>query len=130
MRIRLAIPLLLAAAPLLGVAGCGGSAPPAQNAELASELDVLKEGLEAWKNGGTPAALESGAKPLQFTDADWKAGTKLLEYRIVKAGGEDDGEMVCTVGLKLDARGKSVDKTVTYRVTLTPKRTVTRAVKG
>ena len=111
---------------LAGLAGCDTTAP-VRNEELARELDVLKEGLDAWKNGSTPAALESGAKPLQFSDVDWKAGAKLLEYRVLKAGGEDDGETVCTVSLKLEVRGKAVERSVSYRVTVTPKRTVTRS---
>ena len=93
-------------------------------------MGVLKEGLEAWKNGGTPASLESGTHPVQFSDGDWKAGAKLLEYRVFKVGGEDDGETVCTVTVKLEVRGKAVERPVTYRVTLTPKRTVARSAKG
>ncbi len=112
---------------LLAVAGCGGSSSaPVTNAAFASEVEVLKAGLEAWKNGGTPAALDTGANPVRFTDIDWKTGAKWLEYRIVKCGGEDDGETVCTVSLKLNVRGKAV----TYRVTMTPKRTVARSPKG
>lgn len=107
---------------LLVLAGC--SAQPASNPELAQAHEVLKSGLEAWKGGNTPAALSD----VQFTDADWQAGAKLSEYRILKVGGEDEGETVATVALKLSVRGKAVDRTLSYRVTLTPKRTVTRSL--
>lgn len=109
------------------LAGCGGSAT---NPELASAYEVLKTGLEAWKQGGSPAALEAGASPLQFQDRDWQSGARLLEYRIVKVGGEEDDATVCAVSLKLQLRGKTVERQVSYRVTLTPKRTVSRYPKG
>lgn len=108
--------------------GCGGQ--PAANPELAGAHEVLKAGLEAWKKGSTPASLESGAAPVKFSDSDWQAGVKLLEYRIVKVGGEDEGEVVCTVILKVQTRGKAVDRTLNYRVTLSPKRSVARYSKG
>jgi hypothetical protein len=111
-----------------GLVGCRGAT--ANDPELASAFSVLKAGLEAWKNGSTPASLASGANPVQFSDNDWQAGAKLLEYRIMKAGVEEEGETVCTVHLKVDVRGKAVDRNVTYRVTLTPTRTVSRYSKG
>ena len=114
---------------LAGLAGCRGGAPAA-DPELAKAQEVLKAGLEAWKNGSTPRSLESGAEPVQFRDDDWQAGAKLLEYRVLKADGEEEGETVCAVLLKLEGRGKAVDRTVSYRVTLTPKRTVSRYPKG
>jgi hypothetical protein len=113
---------------LAGLAGCHSA--PANDPELASVYEVLKTGLEAWKNGGTPASLESGANPVQFRDDDWQAGAKLLEYRILKVGGEEDGETVCTVHLKVEVRGKAVNRNLNYRVTLTPKRAVARYSKG
>jgi hypothetical protein len=101
---------------LVGLAGCGSNAP-ATNAALATEVDVLKQALDSWK---------SGSNPESFTDPDWKAGAKLLEYHVIKAGGEDEGETLCTVLLKLDLRGKPVERTVSYRVTQSPKRSVAR----
>jgi hypothetical protein len=100
---------------LVGLVGCGSEAP-ATNAALATEVDVLKEGLDAWKAGAT--------LPF-FTDPDWKSGAKLSEYRVVKAGAEEEGETVCTVLLKMELRGKAYERTVSYRVTQSPK-TVTR----
>lgn len=119
----------LVCALLAGLVGCDSSAP-VQNAQIASELDVLKEGLEAWKGGGTAASLEAAARPIQFTDPDWKAGAKLVEYRVGKLAGEEDGETVCNVVLKLEVRGKPVEKQITYRVAATPRRAVSRYPKG
>jgi hypothetical protein len=103
---------------LLFVASFGcGSESPATNAALVSEVDVLKETLDAWKAGGKPASFE---------DPDWKSGAKLTEYRVVKAGAEDAGETICTVVLKLQQAGKSVERTVSYRVIQSPRRAVTR----
>jgi hypothetical protein len=113
---------------LAALAGCQ-SKQVANNPEVASAQEVVKAGLEAWKNGSTPASLESGADAVQFRDEDWQAGAKLLEYRILKLGGEEEGETVCAVLLKLQVRGKAVDRSVNYRVTLTPKRTVARYPK-
>lgn len=113
---------------LAGLAGCGS--PSASNSELAGAHEVLKAGLEAWKDGRTPASLGSGADPVKFSDSDWQAGAKLLDYRIVKVGGEEEGETVCTVYQKVEVRGKAVDRTLNYRVTLTPKRSVVRYSKG
>jgi hypothetical protein len=115
---------------LAGLVGCrGGGSAPADHEEVASAHEMVKAGLEAWKDGKTPASLESGKNPVQFRDDDWRAGAKLLEYRIVKLGGEEEGEAVCTVHLKMEVRGKAVSRNVDYRVTLTPKRTVSRYPK-
>ncbi len=113
----------------LALVGCQTDAP-VKSAELATDVQVLKDGLEAWKGGGTPAALEAGANPIKFTDPDWKAGAKLLDYHLQKAGSEDEGETLCNVTLKLEVKGKAVDKPASYRVTVTPRRTVTRNPKG
>ena len=110
---------------LAGLAGCSNT-PPVNNPEIATAHEVLKTGLDAWKDGKSPASLESGANPVQFRDPDWQAGAKLLEYRIVKVG-EEEGETVCTVHLNVEVRGKAGEKSANYRVTLTPKRTVARS---
>ena len=107
------------------LAGCDGN--PQGNPQMADALTVLKSGLDAWKNGGTPAALDAGANPVQFTDPDWKAGAKLTEYKVLKVG-EEDGETAYTVNLTLDVKGKAVEKAVSYRISMTPKQAVTRAV--
>ena len=122
--VRTAVPCVL----LVALAGCQTDAA-VKSAELATDVQVLRDGLDSWKSGGTPAALEAGANPTQFTDPDWKAGAKLLDYQLHKAGGEDDGETVCNVNLKLEVKGKPVDKPVSYRVTVKPKRAVSRVVK-
>lgn len=112
---------------LIGLAGMTGCRSETANTqEFATALDVLKSGLEAWKSGSKPASLNTGANPLDFRDSDWQAGTKLVEYKILKVGGEDEGETLCNVTLKLDVRGKMVDRSVSYRVILTPKRSVSR----
>ncbi len=112
----------------VALAGCQTDAP-VKSDELATDVQVLRDGLDSWKSGGTPAALEAGANPTQFTDPDWKAGAKLLDYQLHKAGGEDDGETLCNVNLKLEVKGKPVDKPVSYRVTVKPKRAVSRVTK-
>src|SRR5262245_25319830 len=109
---------------LVALAGCGSRT--ATNKELVSAHEVLKEGLEAWKSGKTPASLEAGANPVQFRDEDWQAGAKLLEYRILKVGSEENDATICVVHLKVEVRGKAVDRQLNYRVTLTPKRAVAR----
>lgn len=119
----------LACVLIAGLVGCDSSAP-VHNAQIASELDVLREGLESWKGGGTPASLEASANSIQFVDPDWKAGAKLVEYRIVKLAGEEDGETVCNVTLKLDVKGKQTDRQVVYRVTSNPKWSVSRYPRG
>lgn len=106
------------------LAGCRNASAP--NEEVVGALEVLKSGLEAWKNGSPPAALLAAATPLEFTDSDWQGGAKLLEYRIVKVEGEEDGATLCLVSLNLDVGGRAVARSVSYRVLLTPRRTVAR----
>jgi hypothetical protein len=105
--------------------GCGSSKPAADKA-LASEVDVLKEALEAWKSGAKPASLEQLERPIKFVDPDWNSGATLMEYRIIKAGFEDESAMTCTVGLKIELRGKTIDKSVSYRVVSSPKWVIDR----
>lgn len=109
---------------LVVLAGCRKASAP--NEEVVSALEVLKAGLEAWKSGQPPAALLAGAPPLQFSDSDWQAGAKLLEYRIVKVEVEEDGETICLVNLNLDIGGQAVARSLSYRVLLTPRRAVAR----
>ena len=76
----------LIVALLVTLVGCGGPPPPLPTATLDKASDSLRASLDAWKKGDS---FESWKKrsPVAFTDQDWQAGAKLLEYEIKRVEG-------------------------------------------
>lgn len=60
---------------LVLLAGCGPSA-----AKLNEAKDYVQQALELWQKGGKPDELASRTPPIEFHEAMWNAGEKLVKY--------------------------------------------------
>jgi hypothetical protein len=106
-------------------AGCSSSqSAPQYDSKNAEE--TLVQALDAWKNGQI-GSLAKGNPPLRFEDEDYRDGCRLTGYRV------EDGQSPLRpfadvrVSLSLvDRRGKAVEKTAVYQVSLEPGRAVLR----
>ncbi len=66
---------------LAACVGCGSSSGPWKlDVEIARES--LETSLKAWKAGETPATLEQKSPKIIVGDFDWKAGKKLLDFKV------------------------------------------------
>src|SRR5262245_50956759 len=66
------------------VAGCGPKGPPAP-ADADAARTALIRGLNAWRAGDKPSALNAGAAPVYFTDFEWDRSVKLVDYSLEAA---------------------------------------------
>ncbi len=113
-------------AVLLASAGCGDGAP-SKPADPAMAKVALADALESWKKGEPFDAPSSKNPPVRVADEDWKAGTKLVDYRIDGEGREVVGERSFPVALTLALAGKKpVVRRVEYRVSTDPVVVVSR----
>ena len=60
---------------LLLLAGCGPSA-----AKMNEAQGYVQQALELWQKGGKPDELKSQTPPIEFHEAMWNAGEKLVKY--------------------------------------------------
>jgi hypothetical protein len=112
---------------VVALAGCGGGAPPV-NKDRASE--VLKVAFDAWKNGDDYDSLAKRTPPLHFNEPAWKAGSKLVDFRI---GAVDmlGRQAKCPVKLTLqDKAGKTIEREIGYLVDTTPNIVIVREGLG
>jgi hypothetical protein len=113
----------------LMLSGCSGrSAASPVNAALARES--LKVALEHWKKGEDPKSLESSSTPMVAKDFEWDAGAKLLDYKILDDGREEDANLRVPVKITLSQQGKTkaVEKTASYVIGTSPSVTVFRDI--
>jgi hypothetical protein len=113
--------LVLAAFAL--VSGC--SQP--RQLDKAAAINALTAALDAWKAGQPPQSLQSRSPPIVFGDSDWEQGTRLVNYRILRADRGDGANLHADVELELTfARGKPSRQTLTYIVGTDPILTIFR----
>jgi hypothetical protein len=113
---------------LLLLAGCGGGPPLPQPADPARAREALRTALDAWQHGEQPSALANGSPAVHVNDYDWSAGQKLSRYRIADGEARQGVDTCFKVTLTLkDAQGRSVQKTVSYKVGTAPALTVVRS---
>jgi hypothetical protein len=62
---------------LVVLAGCGPSA-----AKLDEAKGYVQQALDVWQRGGKADELSSRTPPIEFHEAMWKAGEKLISYDI------------------------------------------------
>lgn len=99
-------------------AGCGGF--PA--AKLDEAKGHVQRALDAWKSGGKPDAAKSLSPPVEFNEALWIAGEKLVSFEMGSVRYVDAAAVVqCEAKLTLrNRKGKDRTENVTYDVTLGP----------
>ena len=100
---------------LLLVAGCGFPA-----AKLDEARGHVQHALEVWQKGGKPDELKSLSPPVEFHEAMWKSGEKLVNFELGAARHIDTAEVVrCEARLTVrNRKGKDRTETVVYDVTL------------
>jgi hypothetical protein len=103
----------VAAIPLVFVAGCGLSGAKQDEAK-----GHVQAGLEKWQGGGKPDEL----KPVEFNEAMWNAGEKLVSFEMGAVRYVDAAQVVrCEAKLTVrNKKGKERTENVTYDVTLGP----------
>jgi hypothetical protein len=119
----------LGALAIASFSGCGGPSR-AQPVEASRAREALKVALEHWKNGEDPKSLRSSATPMVAQDFEWSSGAKLIDYRILDDGKEEDANLRVAVQLTLSEPGKGdakpVEKKASYVVGTSPSVTVFR----
>jgi hypothetical protein len=112
--------MLLVALPL----GCGGSKPADPDLARAT----LAIALDAWRDGRTIDEVTNGSPPITVADPAWKAGFKLSRYQVAENTRAVGFDLRMPVQLWLeDPKGKTVEESVKYTVSVQPARTVIRA---
>jgi hypothetical protein len=118
----MAFSLILAAVS----SGCGG-ASEAGPADPARARQVLRDTLDAWKNGESLDAPARFSPPVHVDDEDWLSGVRLVDYRIGPGDEVTGAALRCPVVLTFHRnRGKARTATVVYDVTTDPAPVVTR----
>jgi hypothetical protein len=107
------------------LAGCR---PPAQPADPDRARTVLREALDAWRNGDTPESLRGRSPSLTVVEPRWKAGFRLLDYELVGDGGPAGFDWQGTVKLSLqDPAGKKQQEKAVFNVSTAPALVVVRS---
>jgi hypothetical protein len=102
---------------LLLVVGCGFP-----TAKLDEARGHVQHALEVWQKGSKPDELKSASPPVEFHEAMWNSGEKLISFEMGAARYVDTAEVVrCEVRLTVrNRKGKDRTETVVYDVTLGP----------
>ncbi len=102
---------------LLVIAGCGFPA-----AKLDEAKGHVQTALETWQKGGKPDDLLSATPPVEFHEAMWKGGEKLMAFEMGEVRYVDSAQAVrCDVKLTVRGRnGRDRTENAVYDVTLGP----------
>ncbi len=109
---------------LVSQAGCGPKIDPPVDTGKAGE--VIKTALDAWKQGEAYGSLQKGSPSITFTDFDWQAGKKLVDYSLgnVELRGRQG---YCSVTLSLQGKdGKTDQREVSYVIDTVPSVVIVR----
>jgi hypothetical protein len=102
---------------LVLVAGCGFPAAKRDEAQR-----YVRHALEAWQKGGKPDELKSLSPPVEFHEAMWNSGEKLVNFELGAAGYVETAQVVrCEARLTVrNRKGKDRTENAIYDVTLGP----------
>ena len=116
-------PLALLVLTLFCQSGCQPAAEPAAP-ELAR--DVLRQALDAWKQGERPEAFQERTG-ITTVERRWKQGIRLLAYDIQGEGRMHGFDWQVRVHLSLqDSLGKKTHERASYNVSTSPAYVVVR----
>lgn len=104
---------------MLMFCGCGGPA----TVDLLGDADkaqlALRQALDAWATGQSPADLAAASPKVIVVDEDWKAGHSLASYELVGSPQENGSHWRVFARIKLNGPKKSAKpENVCYAVTL------------
>ncbi len=120
---KLAAPLAFLVLIMLCQAGCQSAAQPAAPGEAS---DLLRQALEAWKQGERPDAFQERTE-ITAVERRWKQGVRLLAYDIQGEGRMHGFDWQGQVRLSLqDPLGKKMHERAIYNVSTAPARVVVR----
>lgn len=103
------------------LAGCGGGLPDASIRPNDPEQKAVIDAMDRWKKGETPDGLAKASPPIVVVDSDWKAGAKLVSWRLVEEPKNKGMIRRIPVELKLkDDKGKTITRVVRYSVSVNP----------
>lgn len=107
----------LVAVMLVFLAGCRAS-----TARLEEAKGHVRQALEVWKKGGNPDELKSLTPPVEFHEAKWNAGEKLLNFELGATRHIARDKVVrCETRLTLrNRKGKERTEGAVYDVSLAP----------
>jgi hypothetical protein len=102
---------------LLFVAGCGFPESKVQEAK-----GHVQRALEVWQKDGKPSEVKALSPAVEFNEAMWNAGEKLISFEMGAVRYVDAVQAVrCDVRLTLrKGKGKERTESVAYDVTLGP----------
>jgi hypothetical protein len=104
---------------LVLVVGCG-----LPSAKVDEAKGHVQQALEVWKKGGKAEELKARPQPIEFHEAMWNAGDKLVNFELGTAHYIDSEKVVrCETRLTVrnrKSKGKDRTETVHYDVTLEP----------
>lgn len=115
--------------PLLVIVGAVGCEQGARRLSLDKPLarESFVTFLDAWKQGERPSALKERSPQIIVGDADWNAGRRLVDYRVLETETDDGTNLHTTAELVLeDAKGREQTQQVTYVVGTSPVITIFR----
>jgi hypothetical protein len=120
--------LAVAVSSVAFVTGCGKKLD--DPVDLDSAGAVLQTVFDAWKQGEDPGDLQKRNPPLYFNEPEWKAGTKLLDFKAGKV--ELMGRQGrCSVQLSLrDRQGKETKREISDLIDTTPRVAIVRENLG
>jgi len=100
---------------LVLLAGCGFP-----SARLDEAKGHVQQALEVWKKGGKPDELKSLTPPIEFHEAMWNAGEKLVDFEVGAVRYIDTAQVVrCETRLTVrNRKGKEHTEAVVYDVSL------------
>jgi hypothetical protein len=101
--------------------GCGPKPAKLDKNVATTSLNTF---LEGWKSGETPQALKAKTPSIIAKDADFDAGRKLVEYKVIDADKSDGSNLTALVELTVGEAGNTKKRQVSYIISTSPVITV------
>jgi hypothetical protein len=115
---------LLVALSLCLLQGCRGGL--GKDADPDEGGKALQTALQAWKEGKSPADLESMAPSIIMNEDAWRSGKRLLDFKVEESA-MAGRQVRCRVRIKLaDKDGRTVEQKATYIIDTTPRLVIVR----
>ncbi len=100
------------------IAGCGENSYSAE--EIQRAKDALESALETWKKGEKATALQ--AKSIEFSDPEWRSGSKLTDFKIDRVEGVKGENLRGWTHVSLVTRqGKKLERDFCFEIRLKDK---------
>ena len=104
---------------MLMFSGCGGPATVKLLGDAERAQQALRQTLDAWATGQSPADLAATSPKVIVVDEDWKAGYSLASYELVGPAQQNGSHWRVFARIKLNGPKKSAKpENVCYAVTL------------